>query len=43
MKYSHTVKHDGVIYPAGTEVPAGSIESKPEEIKPVKKPVKKKK
>lgn len=23
MKFGHTVKHNGVIYPAGTEVPTG--------------------
>lgn len=23
MKYGHTVKKDGILYPAGTEVPAG--------------------
>jgi len=31
MKYPHTVKHDGVWYPAGAEVPVGmpkSVETK---------------
>lgn len=25
MKYGYTVKKDGVLYPAGTEVPAGEL------------------
>lgn len=48
MIYKHRVKHNGVVYPAGTDVPVGNIivepkkeESKPvevekEEVKPVK-------
>ena len=32
MKYAYKVKYNGVIYPAGTEVPVGNapVEAKPE-------------
>lgn len=30
MIFEHTVKHDGVVYPAGMEVPADSNEPKKE-------------
>lgn len=31
MKYDHTVKHNGKIYPAGTEVPVGGKAAEPKE------------
>lgn len=42
MKFSYTVKHDGVIYPAGTEVPVGKeVEAPKAEVKEVEvKPAK---
>ena len=27
MKYYHTIKHNGILYPAGTEVPVGVEET----------------
>lgn len=36
MKFNHAVKHDGVFYPAGAEVPVGNApkveEKKPEPV-----------
>lgn len=36
MKFNHLVKHNGVYYPAGTEVPVGEV--KPVQNKEVEKP-----
>lgn len=33
MKYSYTVKHNGVYYPAGADVPVGNPAPKKEEVK----------
>ena len=37
MKYGHAVKHNGVLYPAGAEVPVGIAPKAPEPVEP--KPV----
>ena len=33
MIFEYTVKHNGIRYPAGTDVPVGNEEPKKEEIK----------
>lgn len=38
MKYDHTVKHNGKVYPTGTEVPIGNDREEQEELQAVATP-----
>lgn len=33
MKYKHMVKHNGIFYPAGTEVPVGTTKTQTDNAK----------